>query len=235
MSPSSPSHSTDSGVVTSPQCILEDEETSSESSSSNATISNEDFFVSTDNDYEDGPMDLSISSQLKKKQTPVVAPEPLEEKHPIHNGDYVASTEDLDVKPNPIVLSDGAQLPVTNGLGNRGLKKRRIVSDDKEKKFQRPAVTKPREDETKLKIKREIVVKIELPKEEIIENRNAVDVPPKIGTQLLEKYELGEGGDNENANEPGTSGAATTSESKSEEDSSKSSKRRVGTFKSKVN
>ena len=62
-------------------------------------------------------------------------------------------------------------MPVTNGLRNRGLK-RKIGSDDddEEEKDQglAPAVTKSREDETKLKMKREIppVVTFELPEEE---------------------------------------------------------------------
>ena len=49
----------------------------------------------------------------------------------IPNGESVVSTEDIDVKPGPSGLSNSAQLPVTNGLGKRGLK-RRIVSDDEE-------------------------------------------------------------------------------------------------------
>ena len=126
------------------------------------------------NDGEDlenqGPLDLT-QNVGKKKRASVVSSEPLEENHPIPNGDSVVGSEYVDVKPEPIVLSDAAQLQVTNGLRNRGLK-RKIGSDydDQEEKDQgpAPAVTKSREEETKLKMKREIppVVTFELPEEE---------------------------------------------------------------------
>ena len=70
----------------------------------------------------------------------------------IPNGDFVVSTEN-DI---PIDISDASQLPTTNGLDKRALKKRRIVNagDDKEEQPS-PNVTKSRENEKKLK-KREI-------------------------------------------------------------------------------
>ena len=58
-----------------------------------------------------------------------------------------------DVKPDDpvVVLSDSAQLPTANGLGKRGLKRRRIVSDDEE---EGQSADVSREDEKKLKRKR---------------------------------------------------------------------------------
>ena len=82
---------------------------------------------------------------------------------------------------------------------------------------------------------------------EVIGNRDAVDV---ICQRVLEKYELREGGAEENDDGPGTSGAATTantrsriyrnlqiSDSEPEKEKSKSSKSRnaTATCKSKVN
>ena len=47
------------------------------------------------------------------------------------NEDFVVGIEDVDVKPDPYVLYDAAQLPTINGLGERGMK-RPIASDDEE-------------------------------------------------------------------------------------------------------
>ena len=77
--------------------------------------------------------------------------EPSSSHSDIPNGDAVVSTE--DVKPDPIRLS--AQLPTTNDLVKRGLK-RRIVSDDEEEDLEMkgpPDLTKS--DQTKL-VRREI-------------------------------------------------------------------------------
>ena len=82
--------------------------------------------------------------------------------------DSVVDTENVDVKPD--VLSDATQLPVTNGFGKRGIK-RRISDDDDDFEYQGlPDLTKSRKDLRSLP-KREIPLVVTLESSDEESNR----------------------------------------------------------------
>ena len=91
----------------------------------------------------------------------------------IPNGDCVVSTENVDVKPDPFVLS--AQLSTANSLGKRGPKRKIVPNDDEEDSEVQgpPDVTKSKNVQTKLPT-REIphVVKCEPPEVESSSEEN---------------------------------------------------------------
>ena len=70
----------------------------------------------------------------------------------ISNGDFVVGTED----DGPVDLSISGYLPKTNDFGGLNT---RIANGDEDLEAEGPPVVKSREDEKKIKIKREISVK----------------------------------------------------------------------------
>ena len=75
----------------------------------------------------------------------------VEDEEAYGHGDSVVGIKDVKPDDPVVVLSDSAQLPTANGLGKRGLKRRRIVSDDEE---EGQSADVSREDEKKVKRKR---------------------------------------------------------------------------------
>ena len=93
---------------------------------------------------------------------------PLSKPSTIPNKDSVISTEDVD----PCGLSNSAQLFITNGLGKRGLKKRRLNDDHEDFKG------KGRPDATKLKSLRKrkvpLIVTLDSSEESSSEEENPI-------------------------------------------------------------
>ena len=116
----------------------------------------------------------------------------------IPNGDSVVGTEGADVKPGSFVLSNAAQLPITKGLGKRGLKKRRVVNNDDLEVKGPPTVTKSRKDKKILKIKPKLppVVKFELPEKIIRTSRAEVESTSNTGTRSRRNLKISESEEN---------------------------------------